>query len=114
MQVSMERTIGTVCGGLLGLGISLLGHGFGQDSDMVFTGDTLPALLHGVRATQYPADYSCALPKPVQISQAYSPGTRFCGNELRCLDVPGTSQQGSLCCKQHPAPICAGQKCLST
>ena len=52
MQVSMERTIGTVCGGLLGLGISLLGHGFGQDSDMVFTGDTLPALLHGVRATQ--------------------------------------------------------------
>ncbi|CAK0786828.1 hypothetical protein CVIRNUC_010042 [Coccomyxa viridis] len=37
-QVSMERTIGTVCGGLLGLGISLLGHGFGQDSDMVFTG----------------------------------------------------------------------------
>ena len=28
------------------------GHGFGQDSDMVFTGDTLPALLHGVRATQ--------------------------------------------------------------
>ena len=37
-QVSMERTIGTVSGGLLGLGISLLGHGFGQDSDMVFTG----------------------------------------------------------------------------
>ena len=34
----MERTIGTVSGGLLGLGISLLGHGFGQDSDMVFTG----------------------------------------------------------------------------
>lgn len=37
-QVSVERTIGTVCGGLLGLGISLLGHGFGQDSDMLFTG----------------------------------------------------------------------------
>ncbi|CAL5222233.1 g4567 [Coccomyxa viridis] len=37
-QVSMERTIGTVCGGCLGLGISLLGHGFGQDSDMLFTG----------------------------------------------------------------------------
>ena len=34
----MERTIGTVCGGCLGLGISLLGHGFGQDSDMLFTG----------------------------------------------------------------------------
>ena len=62
MQVSMERTIGTVCGGLLGLGISLLGHGFGQDSDMVFTGDTLPALLYGVRTTQQPGNFSCVLP----------------------------------------------------
>lgn len=54
MQVSMERTIGTGLGGLLGLGISLLGHGFGQDSDMVFTGDTLAAPLYGLRATQQP------------------------------------------------------------
>ena len=46
MQVSMERTIGTVCGGLLGLGISLLGHGFGQDSDMLFTGQSLFPVAH--------------------------------------------------------------------
>jgi len=41
----MERTIGTISGGVLGLTISLLGHGFGQDSDMVFTGVRLPSTL---------------------------------------------------------------------
>lgn len=41
----MERTIGTISGGVLGLAISLLGHGFGQDSDMVFTGARLPSHL---------------------------------------------------------------------
>ena len=37
-QVSIERTIGTVAGGLLGLGTALVGHGFGQDKDVAFTG----------------------------------------------------------------------------
>ena len=41
----MERTIGTISGGVLGLAISLLGHGFGQDSDMVFTGARWPSRL---------------------------------------------------------------------
>ena len=41
----MERTIGTISGGVLGLAISLLGHGFGQDSDMVFTGARLQSHL---------------------------------------------------------------------
>ncbi len=38
----MERTIGTVTGGLLGLATTLVGHGFGQDSDIVFTGHSPP------------------------------------------------------------------------
>jgi hypothetical protein len=38
-QVSVERTIGTIFGGLLGLGTVLLGHGFGQDEDIAITGD---------------------------------------------------------------------------
>ncbi|KAK9903224.1 hypothetical protein WJX75_000088 [Coccomyxa subellipsoidea] len=37
-QVSVERTIGTIFGGLLGLGTVLLGHGFGQDEDIAITG----------------------------------------------------------------------------
>ena len=40
-------------------------------------------------------------PKPVQISQACSPGTRFCGNESRCSNVPG-----------HAGHISAGQSLL--
>ena len=50
VQVSMERTIGTVCGGCLGLGVSLLGHGFGQDSDMLFTGEK-PSSRHALNLT---------------------------------------------------------------
>jgi hypothetical protein len=38
-QVSVERTIGTVCGGVLGLATVLFGHGFGQDGDIIFTGE---------------------------------------------------------------------------
>ncbi|CAL8465245.1 g4780 [Coccomyxa elongata] len=37
-QVSVERTIGTIFGGLLGLATVLLGHGFGQDEDIAITG----------------------------------------------------------------------------
>lgn len=42
-QVSVERTIGTVFGGLLGLGTVLIGHGFGQDEDIAITGE---AIMH--------------------------------------------------------------------
>jgi len=53
----MERTIGTISGGVLGLAISLLGHGFGQDSDMVFTGARLPSHLIDI-ARQHSAGFA--------------------------------------------------------
>lgn len=39
--MSVERTIGTVFGGLLGLATVLFGHGFGQDGDIVVTSEHL-------------------------------------------------------------------------
>lgn len=45
----MERTIGTIFGGLLGLATVLLGHGFGQDEDIAITGTPL-AVLQVVRS----------------------------------------------------------------
>ena len=50
VQVSVERTIGTIFGGLLGLATVLLGHGFGQDEDIAITGMP-PAVLQLVRFT---------------------------------------------------------------
>ncbi len=43
----MERTIGTIFGGLLGLATVLLGHGFGQDEDIAITGTLLDSVAVG-------------------------------------------------------------------